>query len=406
MNPSEALQSILSVTQQVPTEQLSLLQAFDRVLHEDIIAQDSIPSFDNSGMDGFAICKEDLDKIPIELSVAGEIAAGIYPEVALQSGRCFRIMTGAQIPSGTEAVVPIEWTTEITPSTVLIHRSPNSGQYIRRAAQDVQEGMRILSKGVRITPPILGMIAAVGYQEIQVGSLPRVALIVTGDELHINQSGPLPLAKIHDVNGPGLAAQVKETGAKFIGPIHARDDQTSLERAIREADRSEIIVISGGVSVGKYDYVKEVLKALGFEEKFWRVRQKPGGPLLFGMLGSQLVFGLPGNPVSSSVCFEIYVRPALLKMMGSTQLYPPKIETKLGSPVKKSAGLVHFVRGIAKQTREGQLTVQPTGPQASNLYSSLQYANCLIHFEEQEINPKEGQEVEITLLPWASIGQE
>ncbi len=405
MTASEAFHCIQSAVQQVPTEQISLLQALGRVLREEIIAQDSIPPFDNSGMDGFALCKEDLGRIPIDLSVDGEVPAGVFPEFVLESGKCIRIMTGAQIPSGTEAVVPLEWTTEINPQTIRIHRRPNSGQYIRRAAQDAQKGMSLVPSGLQITPPILGMIAAAGYQEIHVGSIPRVAVIVTGDELQREKSGPLLLpSKIRDTNGPALAAQVMEVGAAFIGPILARDDKKSLKGAIYEAQKADVIVVSGGVSVGKYDNVREVLNDLGFDERFWRVRQRPGGPMLFGMLSSQLIFGLPGNPVSSSVCFQLYVRPALLKMMGLTEFHPSKMKARLGSSITKKAGLAHFVRGIAKQQMEGELIVQPTGPQASNLYSSMQYANCLIHLEERVVDPKKGQEVAITPLPWAVIG--
>ena len=405
MTPKEALQKIDLEAIPLPVEEIPLLESLGRVLREDIVAQESVPPFDNSGMDGFAIHTEDIEKIPVDLCLKDDVAAGKSPLTKVIPGNCVRIMTGAQIPLGTESVVPLEWTTEINPETIRVHRRPEKGAYIRRKAQDILRGSTVVNRGVRITPPILGMIAAAGYQVIKVSEIPSVALIVTGDELHMETTDPLPPAKIYDANGPGLAAQVLEVNGTVIGPTVARDNKESLKEAISKSKDAEVMVISGGVSVGKYDLVRDVLDQMGFDQRFWRVRQRPGGPMLFGLLNSQLVFGLPGNPVSSAVCFQQYVRPTLLGIMGVTEVYPPHMMAELGADIKKEAGLYHFVRGVVRQQERGDFIVSPTGPQASNIYSSLQLANCLIHLEEEVVNPARGEKVTITLLPWATLSQ-
>lgn len=399
----EALRKINSELRLLPTERMPLSAVLGRVLRETIIARESIPPFDNSGMDGFAVRMEDLAAVPVRLRLDGDIPAGKDPQRGVKPGGCIRIMTGAKIPPGTEAVVPVEWTTEVEPGLVNINRCPKRGAYIRRAGQDVEEGAPVISRGTRITPPVVGMIAAAGYQEIKVNCTPHVAVIVTGDELHLEAVGPLPPAKIRDANGPGLVAQILDVGGLVTGPLVARDNPDSLIQALETSRSADVLVISGGVSVGTHDLVKDVLAERGFRRCFWRVRQRPGGPMLFGKLGSQLVFGLPGNPVSAAVCFLQYVRPALLMLMGATQARPPFLCAKLEFPVQKPAGLYHFVRGKAVRQAEGQLVVQTTGPQASNLYSSLQHANCLIHLPEDCVNPSGGDEVKITRLPWATI---
>ena len=399
----EALRKINTELRLLPTERLPLSAALGRVLHERIIARESIPPFDNSGMDGFAVRMADITVVPARLRLDGDIPAGKNAQSGIKPGSCMRIMTGAKVPPGTEAVVPVEWTTEIEPGLVSINRFPKKGAYIRRAGQDVKEGTSVISKGTQITPPVVGMIAAAGYREIKVGCTPHVAVIVTGDELHLEAEGPLPPAKIRDANGPGLVAQILDAGGLVTGPLVARDNPDSLIQAIETGKGADVLVISGGVSVGTHDLVKDILAKMGFRQSFWRVRQRPGGPMLFGRLGSQLVFGLPGNPVSAAVCFLQYVRPALLTLMGAAQANPASLCAKLEFPVQKPAGLYHFVRGRAIRQEDGQLLVQTTGPQASNLYSSLQHANCLIHLPEDCADPTGGEEVKITRLPWATI---
>ena len=404
MTPKEAFQRIESEIHSLPVEVLPLKRALGRVLREDVVAQAPIPPFDNSAMDGYALHKEDLLKIPIELHVNAEISAGTNPHTRLNPGSCIRIMTGAKIPPATEAIVPLEWTMEVNPKMIQIHRRPESGAFIRRAAQDARQGTTLVNEGEQMTPPVIGMTAAAGYTHIKVSKLPGVAIIVTGEELHLNPSTPLPPAKIYDTNGPGLVAQVLEVGGIVLRTEVAKDNDDSLKQSLNTSLDADVIVISGGVSVGKYDLVKQVLERMGLQQCFWRVRQRPGGPMLFGLLGKRLVFGLPGNPVSSAICFQQYVRPALMALMGATALHPPQITARLGSSIKKKAGLSHFMRGKTKQEEDGQMVVYTTGLQASNLYSSLQHANCLIHLNQDDEDLLEGEQVAITLLPWGIIG--
>ncbi len=403
MTPGEAFQKVHAEILEMPTEEIPLRMASGRVLREDIIAKESIPPFDNSAMDGYAVHMGGFAQTIPDLQVIGELAAGNIPSTEVKPGTCIRIMTGAQIPPGTEAVVPQEWATEMNEEIIHIRRKPERGAYIRRAGKDALRGTVVVKRGMRITPPIIGMIAAAGYDQVKVGKSPRVSIIVTGNELHLDLTKPLPPSRIYDANGPGLFAQVLETGAIVPDSEVAQDKREDLLGQIQRAMDMDVMIITGGVSVGKYDLVQEVLLGLGFKKRFWRVRQRPGGPMLFGILGAQLVFGLPGNPVSSAICFQQYVRPTLLKMMGAAEIHPPKIKAKLGSSVLKKAGRYHFVRGKAKKEEGGELIVRTTGPQASNLYSSLQHANCLIHLEEEVIDPSEGEEVIITPLPWARI---
>ncbi|MCY4234367.1 MAG: molybdopterin molybdotransferase MoeA [Bacteroidetes bacterium] len=400
MTPSQALQIIHSKTPLLPKVEITLISALGRVLREDIRTREQIPPFDNSAMDGFAVISDDLELLPNDLAIIDEIPAGKVPEIPLESGKCIRIMTGGQIPINTGAVVPVEWTTQINDTIIRIHQKPEETTFIRRASQDVREKDIVVNSGIRITPPIIGMIATAGYQKVMVGRVPDVALIVTGDELY-SEIGALPPARIRDTNGPGLSAQIMEVNGNVIGSITARDNKNSISDAIINSRDADVIVMSGGVSVGEYDFVKGVLLELGFEEVFWRVRQRPGGPMLFGMLESTLVFGLPGNPVSASVCFQQYVRPTLLKLMGGHQRHSPKYKAYLAESIQKKSGLHHFVRGIAESQEDGTLIVHTTGPQASNLYSSLQHANCLIHLEEDVINPSKGDPVLVSRLPWA-----
>lgn len=404
MTPKEAIQRIESEIHPLAVKILPMKSVLGRVLREDVIAQASIPPFDNSAMDGYALHKNDVLKIPTEVLVDAEVSAGMNPTTPLSPGSCTRIMTGAKIPVATEAIVPLEWTTELNPQTIQLHRRPEPGAFIRRAAQDASQGAVLIHEGEQITPPVIGMTAAAGYTQIKVSRRPRVAIIVTGEELHLSPSIALPPAKIYDTNGPGLAAQVLEAGGIVLHSKQAKDKDSSLKQNLKSSLDADVIVISGGVSVGKYDSVRQDLQDLGVRQCFWRVRQRPGGPMLFGLLGKRLIFGLPGNPVSSAICFQQYVRPAILALMGAKELHPPRITARLGSSVKKKAGRYHFVRGKAKQQQGGQIIVYTTGPQASNLYSSLQHANCLIHLDQEQEDLTEGEQVTITRLPWGIIG--
>ena len=380
-----------------PQETIPVSQALGRTLAEDAVSRDTIPPFDNSAMDGFAVRVADLDALPATLSVVEEIPAGTTPSRPINPGTCAQIMTGAPVPDGADAIVPIEWTDGVEKETVRIHRAPERGQYIRPAGQDVQRGDIMVEAGRVITPPAVGMLATLGISAVPVRVAPTVAVIATGDEL-VAIDAELGPGQIRNSNGPALAAQVQTAGGTPLGPFVARDDEADIRRVIENAREADVLVFSGGVSVGEHDYVKHVLDAMGMELLFWKVRQRPGKPLAFGTLQDTLVFGLPGNPVSSAMCFEQHARPVLATMLGRQQITRPRHPAVLDAPSSKVENLHHFARGVASFGEDGRLHVRDTGPQASNLYSSVVQANCIIHLPDGLPEAEPGLVVDIEWL--------
>lgn len=372
-------------------------------LAEAVYSHDAIPPFDNSAMDGYAVRTHDLKKDSTVLRVIEDIPAGTTPKAALCPGTCARIMTGAPIPEGADAVAPVEWTERVGDHEVRIERAPEPGQYVRPAGEDVQDGEHVFRAGEVVTPPVVGMLATLGMAEVPVRIPPRVAVIATGDEL-VTPDAELAPGQIRNANGPALAAQVRAAGGVPLSPFLARDDEADIRRVVETALEADVLIFSGGVSVGDYDYVKQVLDEMGIEMQFWKVRQRPGKPLAFGTLRGKPVFGLPGNPVSSAMCFEQHVRPALAKMLGRKQIVRPRHPAVLDAPTAKAAGLHHFARGVTSFDGEGRLRVRDTGPQGSNLYSSVVQANCIMHLPEEMAEATAGTRVEIEWLDWGVAG--
>ena len=395
----EARALILEAVGVQPAERRGLDEVLGRTLAEAVVSRDAIPPFTSSAMDGFAVRATDLADVPTSLRIIEEIPAGAVPQRPIAPGTCARILTGAPFPEGADAVVPVEWTDGGTAEAVVIERAPEPGQYVRPAGQDVQAGELMIEAGAVVTPPVVGMLATLGIPQVAVRVPPRVAVISTGDEL-VPVDAELQPGQIRDSNAPALAAQAVTAGARALPPLHAADDEAAIERVIEEALAADVLLFSGGVSVGEYDYVKQVLDAMGMELLFWKVRQRPGKPLAFGLLRGKPVFGLPGNPVSSAMCFEQYVRPALATMLGRREVLRPRYAAVLDAPLDKAAGLHHFIRGIAADGADGRLHVRDTGPQASNLYSSVVRANCIIHVPEADAYPQAGDVVEIEWLTW------
>ena len=395
----EARSIILGVMAALPSERVAWADALGRTLAEPIRSRDDIPPFDNSAMDGFAVRTDDLHTLPATLTVTEDIPAGAFPEKAVAPGACARIMTGAPFPEGADAVAPVEWTEATEDGRVQFNQAPTPGQHVRAAGEDVRDGELVFEPGQVITPPTIGMLATLGYAEVEVVQRPRVAVISTGDEL-VDASEDLRPGKIRNSNGPALAAQVVSAGAGILAPFHARDNVASIRAVVKQALDADVLLFSGGVSVGDYDFVKQVLDEMGMELLFWKVRQRPGKPLAFGLLQGRYIFGLPGNPVSSAICFEQYVRPALAKMLGRRELLRPRHAARLDAPTPKKPGLHYFARGRAFFDDAGSLRVRDTGPQASNLYSSMVKANCLFHMPEDMENPPAGTVVHVEWLDW------
>lgn len=389
----------LETVEEQSIERVPLSEAQGHTLAESIRSRDAIPPFDNSAMDGYAVRASDVEDVPVVLRVVEEIPAGAVPEKALEAGTCAQIMTGAPLPDGADAVIPVEWTERTGDDEVRIERPAETGRYVRPAGQDVQADEQMFEAGRVVTPAVIGMLATLGVAEVAVRVPPRVAVIATGDEL-VPAASDLEPGQIRNANGPALAAQVRTAGAVPLSPLLARDDKADIRRAVEEALAADVLIFSGGVSVGAYDLVKQVLDEMGLELHFWKVRQRPGKPLAFGTLQGKPVFGLPGNPVSSAMCFEQHVRPALAKMLGRRPLMRPRHPAVLDAPTPKPEGLHVFARGVASFGEDGRLHVRDTGPQASNLYSSVVKANCIIHLPEGMTDPEPGTEVEIEWLDW------
>jgi molybdopterin molybdotransferase len=393
----EAQELVLESVLAGPRERVTLAESLGRTLAEEVRAEGPLPPFDNSAMDGYAIRWADVQAERTPLPVTGEIAAGQWPEMPLAAGTAVRIMTGAPIPAGADTVVPVEWTADEADGEVTITRVPEVGQHVRRAGRDVPGGEVVFSEGEVITAPVVGMLAAVGRGHVLVSRRPEAAVVATGSEL--TEAGrPLRRGTIRNSNGPALAAQIRESGGALVGSWHTGDNRRELREVLERSRGADIIVVSGGVSVGKHDLVREVLAEAGIRHLLWRVRQRPGKPLAYGLLDETLVFGLPGNPVSSSVCFDQYVRPALARILGRRHVVRPRRPAILEQSVEKKGGLHYFVRGVASVREDGVHVVSPTGSQQSNIFSSVVKANCLVHLPEEWDDAPAGRLVETEYL--------
>ncbi len=398
----EARKIVLESGQTTGSETVPLNEAHGRVLYGVHDAQCDIPPFASSAMDGYAVRAEDFENDNPSLRVVDHIAAGRVSDITLTSGTCSEIMTGAVIPEGADAVVPIEWVAERSENVVSFTSAPKPGRHIRPAAEDVRKGDRVFMGGEVVTPPIVGMLASIGVDPVLVSRRPEVAIISTGDEIvdPITLPGP---GQIRNSNGPSLREQVVSSGGACAAFHHAPDDESAIKRVVEGCAGSDLIIFSGGVSVGAHDHVKTVLEEMGAEMLFWKVKQRPGKPLAFGKLKDSLFMGLPGNPVSSAMCFEIYARPLIRKMLGIAQVSGPRLKARLVRETKKVEGLHFFARGIASQDEGGRLKVEDAGPQQSNLYGTVVRANCIIHLPQETRVAQAGTDVEIELFEWAGI---
>ncbi len=390
---------ILDQMVEQPIEEVSYEAALGKTLAAPVVSKDAIPPFSNSAMDGYAVCAEDLAQMPATLRKIGEIPAGSVATDSVQNGTCMKIMTGAPFPDGADSVAPIEWVSAEDGDLVTFERGPKKGQHVRPAGQDVAVGEQVISAGEVVSPPVIGMLATLGFDRVVVRKPPKVAIIATGDEL-IAPGEKMSPGKIRNSSGFALHAQVAHAGGEAMTPFLARDNVKSIAEVLEKALEADVLIFAGGVSVGDYDLVKQVLDDFGMEMLFWKVKQRPGKPLAFGQLKGKPVFGLPGNPVSSAMCFEQFVRPALAKMLGRKNLMRTLHPAVLSKDTAKVKGLHFFARGIASYTDHGQLVVQDTGPQASNLYSSVVKANCIFHIPAELETAPAGTPVSLEWLNW------
>jgi len=378
---------------------VGILEALGRVLAEDIRAGRDIPPTDNSAMDGYAVRHEDTEgasqRDPVVLEIVEDIPAGVYPEKRIGKGQAARVMTGAPIPPGADAVIRVEDTRREGHGVAVLVRA-EAGLDIRRAGEDVRAGELVIPTGTVIRPAEVGMLAALGRSFVAVRQRPLVAILATGDELmEIDEN--LEPWKIKNSNGYALAAQVRECGAVPMQLGIARDRREDLKDKFLAARRADVILSSGGVSVGEYDLVKDIMGEVGNDMLFWRVAMRPGRPLAFGTLGGKPLFGLPGNPVSSMVSFEQFVRPALLKMMGHRRLFRRTVRATLTESIAKKRGLRYFIRAVV-EGGQGGYTVTTTGAQGSGILKSMVRANGLVVLPEEMERAQRGEEVTVQLL--------
>ncbi|MBM4335913.1 MAG: molybdopterin molybdotransferase MoeA [Deltaproteobacteria bacterium] len=392
---AEARELILAALPALGAESVGLERATGRVLAEEIRAQVRIPPEDNSAMDGYALRAADASSAPSLLRVVDDLPAGRRSLRAIGPGEAARIMTGAAIPEGADAVVMIE-DTATEGDRVRVRRAVAAGQHIRRAGSDVDPGTLVASPGDRLRPPLVGMLAALGRSQLLVRARPRVAVLATGDEL-VEPDRLRDDGRIASSNSYTLAAGLREIGAEPVYLGIAPDDPDAIAARLREALRCDAVISTGGVSVGDHDWIKQVLTGLGGEMRLWRIRMRPGAPLAFATVGGRPIFALPGNPVSTLVTFEQFVRPGLLRMMGHRRVYRPVEPAVLDESYEKPAGRAHFVRVVLERRADG-LHARPTGEQASNILLSMVRADALAFVAEDLTHLPVGSRVPVQLL--------
>ncbi len=436
LSVNAALQLVLQSVSTLITETVRLEHALGRVLAQDVIANRDQPPYDVSAMDGYALRSADLASVPVTLTIIEDIKAGDMPTKQIHAGECARIMTGAPVPQGTDAVLRVEDTQIVGENLVQINMAIKAGNDIRFLGENMRNGEIVLRAGTEITPGVVGILASVKCAELQVYRHPRVAILSTGDELE-DMNDPVDPNKIPNSNSYALMAQVQSLGITPSLLGIARDDPAELEEYLQRGLHFDVLLVSGGSSVGVHDHVRPTLENLGVKMLFWRVSMKPGHPLAFGIKpripkvsevdavqgarraatqaylpdrqGSEhratpqcaasdtFVFGLPGNPVSSMVCFEEFVAPALRKMMGHTRLHRRTVTARLTHDVKHKAGRTEFIRVTLAQDEHGY-SATSTGTQSSGVSLSMAKADGLLVIPATNTGMKDGDIVSVQFL--------
>lgn len=396
----EALKIILDAVRPLGSETVPIMEAVNRVLFEDIVSDIMVPPLDDSAMDGYAVIAADTlgaskDK-PVKLQVTGEVqAGGAFLDKEVSAGQAIRIMTGAPVPKGADAIVKFEDTEEEGGIVRIFHETSKYNNY-RFAGESIRKGDTVLCKGDRLNSAGVGILASQNRNMVKVFKRPTVSIISTGDELaDIGQE--IKIGQIRDVNAYTLYSETRKYRSlpTYLGIV--KDTVKDGKGIFLEALKSDVVISTGGVSMGRYDFVKEIYSELGVEMQFEWVNVKPGRPCAFGKTGDKLVFGLPGNPVSTLTSFMQFVRPALLKLMGAKKIHKPVVSAILEEDVKHQAGKTNFLRGRFT-IRNDQFYVTTTGSQKSSVLSSMSDANCLIIIPESEVKVRAGDRVIIQLI--------
>ncbi len=398
LSVAEALDRVLAGVPVLPAETLPLSEALGRVLAEPVVAGREIPPWDNSSMDGYAVRAADVRAAsqdhPVALTVVGEVAAGTVASDGVGPGQAYRILTGAPLPSGSDAVIPQEEVRR-DGSRVVLTRPVAAGACVRPRGEDIRPGDRMLEPGTTLRPAALGVLAALGHARVPVHQRPRVAVLSTGDELVAPES-PLGPGQIPDSNTYTLCGLAAEAGAAPRSLGIARDRREELVERLRRGLEADVLVSSAGVSVGDRDFVREAVEALGARLDFWKVNMRPGKPLTFGRAGDCLFFGLPGNPVSCMVTFELFVRPVLRRMGGHRVPDRPRVRARALEPIDNPGSRPGYLR-VRLEPVAGGVGVRPTGEQGSGILRSMLLADGLAVVPGDTRIPT-GDEVEVILL--------
>ena len=365
---ADALARVLAATPVLGVERVRLADALGRVAAADVASARAVPGAPNSAMDGFAVRHADVATTPARLRIVATEPAGTVVSATVEPGTAIKLFTGSVVPAGADTVVRVEDTAE-RDGVVEVQTAPPAGANIRGAGEDVRPGQVVVSAGAVLGPADLGVLASVGCATLVVHRRPRVAIVATGSELVEVDVEPGP-GQVVNSNAYALAAAVREAGGEPVVQPIVRDRREDIRAALAEALAADVLLTSGGVSVGELDFVKETLDALGVERLFWKVAQKPGKPLTVGRRDGHLVFGLPGNPVSALVCFALYVRPALRRMQGDPRAHLPVVHARLAERLRKASGLTEFVR-VRLDERDGGWIATPYSSQSSGVLSSL-----------------------------------
>ena len=399
----EAARRIVADVARQPVERVPLLDAAGRVLAADAVAPLSVPPWTNSAMDGYAVVGSDVEQAtpatPVRLPVIETISAGAFPSRALQRGESMRIMTGAPLPDGADTVIRVE-DTDGGVERVEIRAARDVRRNFRPRGEDFHEGEIVLGAGTGVGAAQIGVLASMGFAAVDVYRRPRVAILGSGDELvDLDRFDEARAGRrIVSSNGYTLHALVRSAGGEPVNLGFVADSPAALREGLLRAQGCDLIVTTAGISVGEFDYTRDVLAALGGELRFWKVRMRPGAPLGFGVLRDTPWIGLPGNPVSAMVTFELFVRPAIRKMLGHTLLFRRPVPVRLEEQVTIGARLTHFLRAIMTAHSDGTLTARLTGPQGSGILTSMSRANALLIVPEDRPRVDAGETLHALVL--------
>lgn len=398
----EALQRIEQRVQPVHAcERLPIRECLDRVNNEAVLSPSDVPPHANSAMDGFALAVASLNQEGItELEVVGSAYAGKAHDGSVAAGQCVRIMTGALIPAGTDTVVMQEQAEVTADGKVRVGADHRIGENIRNAGEDIKQGESVIDAGVRLNPADLGVLASLGIGQLQVKRKPVVAFFSTGDEL-MSVGEPLEPGKIYDSNRYSLYGMLSRMAVDIIDLGVVRDEPRAMRETLEQAaTQADLILSTGGVSVGEADYIKPALEEIGSTE-FWKIAIKPGRPLTLGQIGASIFIGLPGNPVAVMVTFSQFVVPAIQALAGTRPTRPKLFRARATDRLRKRPGRYEFQRGVATLTDNGEWQVGKTGKQGSGILTSMSRANCFIVLPDDNAGVEPGDEVSIQFFDWS-----